>query len=129
MTVPNSGEGQRSVAVGGQSQRGTDVEAPGRVRDDATGEVVPSGPRSGGRRGKRAAGENLWAYIFLTPWLLGLCVLMLGPMLATLYLYFTDYPLFAGPEWTALDNYKRMFSDDTRYLKCLKVTFIYVLLS
>jgi multiple sugar transport system permease protein len=56
-------------------------------------------------------------------------LLTLGPMLATLYFSFTDYPLLAGPEWTGLDNYKRMFFDDPRYLQSLKVTFIYVLLS
>jgi ABC-type Fe3+ transport system permease subunit len=129
MTVPNSGEGQRSFAVGGQSQRGTDVEVSGRARDDATGEVVPSGPPSGGRRDNRAAGEDLWGYLFLSPWFLGLFVLTLGPMLATLYFSFTDYPLLAAPEWTGLDNYKRMFFDDPRYLQSLKVTFIYVFLS
>ena len=130
MTARNSGDDhQRWFAVRGQRQGGTGVEAPGRVRDDATGEVVPSGPPSRGRAGKRAAGENLWGYVFLSPWFLGLFALTLGPMLATLYFSFTDYPLLTAPEWTGLDNYKRMFFDDPRYLQSLKVTFIYVFLS
>jgi multiple sugar transport system permease protein len=127
MTARNSGEGRRSFTV--RDRRGAGVEAPGRVRDDATGEVVPSGPPSGGREGKRAAGENLWGYLFLSPWFLGLFLLTLGPMLATLYFSFTDYPLLTGPEWTGLDNYKRMFFEDPRYLQSLKVTYIYVFLS
>jgi multiple sugar transport system permease protein len=127
MTARNSGEGRRSFTL--RDQRGASVEAQGQVRDDAAGEVVPSGPPSGGREGKRAAGENLWGYLFLSPWFLGLFLLTLGPMLATLYFSFTDYPLLAGPEWTGLDNYKRMFFDDPRYLQSLKVTFIYVFLS
>jgi multiple sugar transport system permease protein len=130
MTARNSGDDdQRWFAVRDQRQGGTGVEAPGRVRDDATGEVVPSGPPSRGRAGKRAAGENLWGYIFLSPWFLGLFTLTLGPMLATLYFSFTDYPLLTAPEWTGLDNYRRMFFDDPRYLQSLKVTFIYVFLS
>jgi multiple sugar transport system permease protein len=127
MTARNSGEGRRSFTL--RDQRGASVEAQGQVRDDAAGEVVPSGPPSGGRRGRRATGENLWGYLFLSPWFLGLFLLTLGPMLATLYFSFTDYPLLAGPEWTGLDNYKRMFFDDPRYLQSLKVTFIYVFLS
>jgi multiple sugar transport system permease protein len=127
MTARNSGEDRRSFTVRDQRQGG--VEAPGRVRDDAAGEVVPSGPPSGGRGGKRAAGENLWGYLFLSPWFLGLFLLTLGPMLATFYFSFTDYPLLTGPEWTGLDNYKRMFFEDPRYLQSLKVTFIYVFLS
>lgn len=127
MTARNSGEGRRSFTL--RDQRGASVEAQGQVRDDAAGEVVPSGPPSGGRRGRRATGETLWGYLFLSPWFLGLFLLTLGPMLATLYFSFTDYPLLAGPEWTGLDNYKRMFFDDPRYLQSLKVTFIYVFLS
>lgn len=128
MTARNSGEGsRRSFAVGDQRRVGGGDDAPGRGQDDATGEIVPSGPPSGG--GKRVAGENLWGYLFLSPWFLGLFALTLGPMLATLYFSFTDYPLLTAPEWTGLDNYRTMFFEDSRYLQSLKVTFIYVFLS
>jgi hypothetical protein len=64
MTARNSGDGRRSFTM--RDRRDASVEARGRVRDDATGEVVPSGPPSGGCECKRPAGENLWGYLFLS---------------------------------------------------------------
>ena len=48
---------------------------------------------------------------FLLPWGLGLLLITIGPMLASLYLSFTDYNLLQPPEWIGLDNYTRMFAD------------------
>ncbi|WP_407690828.1 carbohydrate ABC transporter permease [Rubrobacter tropicus] len=98
------------------------------ARDDAAGEVVPARPPSGGRS-RRQQGENLWGYLFLAPWFLGLFALTLGPMLASLYFSFTDFDLLTAPTWVGLENYVRMFTEDPRYMQSLKVTFIYVALS
>ncbi|MDX6279590.1 MAG: pectin-derived oligosaccharide transport system permease protein [Kribbellaceae bacterium] len=72
--------------------------------------------------------ENLAAYLFLTPWLLGLFVITIGPMLASLYLAFTDYNLIQAPEWIGLQNFTRMLSDE-RLHNSLRVTFTYVFVS
>ncbi|WP_329108655.1 sugar ABC transporter permease [Micromonospora sp. NBC_01699] len=69
------------------------------------------------------------AYLFLSPWVCGALLLTLGPMLASLYLSFTDYDLFTSPNWVGLDNYKRLFTDDARFLASAKVTATYVLIS
>ncbi|MEO3747212.1 sugar ABC transporter permease [Plantactinospora sp. B5E13] len=69
------------------------------------------------------------AYLFLSPWALGALLLTVGPMLASLYLSFTDYDLFTSPEWVGLDNYRRLFTDDARFLDSAKVTATYVLIS
>jgi len=74
------------------------------------------------RRGDRVA------YLFLTPWFIGMAVFTLGPILASLYLSFTDYSLLQAPEWTGLDNYQRML-DDPRLHQALLVTVKYVLVS
>jgi len=75
---------------------------------------------------RRAAGrDNKAGYLFLLPWLIGLVVITIGPMIASLYLSFTEYSLIQPPEWTGLDNYTRML-DDARLHNALKVTFIYV---
>ena len=39
------------------------------------------------------------AYLFLSPWLLGAGLLTVGPMIASLWLSFTDYDLFDSPKW------------------------------
>lgn len=69
------------------------------------------------------------AYAFLAPWLIGLLVIVLGPMLASLYLSFTRYELIGEPEWIGLDNYVRMFTGDPRWWRSAKVTLVYVGLS
>lgn len=77
---------------------------------------------------KEAGRDNKAGYLFLLPWLIGLVVITIGPMLASLYLSFTDYSLIQAPQWAGLDNYVRMLSD-TRLHNSLKVTFIYVFVS
>ncbi|MDM5198990.1 sugar ABC transporter permease [Fictibacillus enclensis] len=77
--------------------------------------------------------KNVWernwvAYLFLSPWLIGLLCLSIIPMGASLYLSFTRYDMFSSPEWIGLANYTEMFKD-TKYLDSVKVTLSYVLFS
>jgi multiple sugar transport system permease protein len=77
---------------------------------------------------KQEATDNKAAYLFLLPWLLGLVVITVGPMIASLYLSFTDYSLLAPPEWIGIKNYQRMASDP-RLLNSVRVTLTYVIVS
>ncbi|HVX46019.1 MAG TPA: sugar ABC transporter permease [Mycobacteriales bacterium] len=70
--------------------------------------------------------QNLWALLFLGPWLIGVIVFTAGPMIGSLYLSFTDYDLLTSPKWTGLANFRRMFTADPVFLESLKVTAIYV---
>lgn len=76
---------------------------------------------------RRRATETRAGYAFLTPWLLGFVLLTAGPMLASLYLSFTNYNLFAPPRWVGLQNFQQLFQDP-RFLQSAKVTVTYVLL-
>lgn len=77
-------------------------------------------------RRTRAKRQNLWALLFLGPWLIGFVVFTAGPMIGSLYLSFTDYDLLTSPKWAGLANFRRMFTDDPVFLESLKVTLIYV---
>jgi len=77
------------------------------------------------RRDRLRRRENAAAYAFLTPWFVGLVFITIGPIGASLYLSFTDYPLLDAPEWIGLENYRRMASD-LRFRHSLEVTFKYV---
>ena len=77
---------------------------------------------------KEAGRDNKAGYLFLLPWLIGLVVITIGPLLASLYLSFTNYNLIQAPEFTGLENYARMLGD-ARLHTALKVTFIYVFVS
>lgn len=68
------------------------------------------------------------AYAFLLPWLIGMLVFTLGPMLYSLYLSFTRYNLLSNPQWIGLGNFTRMFQDP-RFITSVRVTLLYVLLS
>lgn len=69
--------------------------------------------------------DNKAGYLFLLPWLVGLIVITIGPMCASLYLSFTDYNLLRPPQWVGLANFREMLGDE-RLHQSLKVTFIYV---
>ncbi len=77
---------------------------------------------------KQESTDNKAAYLFLLPWLIGLVVITIGPMIASLYLSFTDYSLLAAPDWIGIKNYQRMASDP-RLLNSIRVTLTYVLVS
>jgi multiple sugar transport system permease protein len=74
----------------------------------------------------RTGREGLTAYLFLSPWLIGILLLTIGPMFYSAYLAFTSYDLLSAPQWIGLDNFRRMFTADPRYLSSVKVTLLYV---
>jgi len=78
------------------------------------------------RRMSVAARANLDGYLFILPWLLGLVALQIGPMLASMYLSLTHYEVLTPPVFIALDNYKRLFTDDPLFVKSLLKTLYYV---
>ena len=51
-------------------------------------------------------------YAFLTPWVIGLVGLTLGPTLVSLYLSFTQFNLFQPPRWIGAANYVRIATND-----------------
>lgn len=73
--------------------------------------------------------EGYWGYIFISPWLIGLLVLTLWPMLQSLYLSLTQFHLLESPSFIGLGNYEEIFSSDKTFAQSLRVTFIYVLFS
>lgn len=88
------------------------------------GEAAPA-PR---RPGRRRRGDGRAAALFLAPWFAGLVLITAGPMVASLYLSFTDYDLLQAPTWVGLENYERMLADP-RLHNSLQVTFTYVFVS
>lgn len=71
--------------------------------------------------------EALWGVSFATPWLVGLVVFVLGPMIASLYLSLTKYDVIRRPEWFGLANYVRAFTGDDLFWPSLGRTFKYAI--
>jgi multiple sugar transport system permease protein len=55
--------------------------------------------------------ETLWGWGLMVPTLLGLLFFTVGPFLVAIYVSFTNWSLFKGPEWVGLANYQKMFHD------------------
>jgi multiple sugar transport system permease protein len=72
--------------------------------------------------------QNRAAFLFLLPWFVGLAVVTVGPMAASLVLSFTRYNLLSPPRFNGIDNMIRMFEDE-RLHGSLWVTFQYVFIS
>jgi multiple sugar transport system permease protein len=63
------------------------------------------------------------------PWVLGLLVFFLGPMLASIYFSFTRYNIVNPPLWIGLDNYRELLARDRLIWHSLKVTTLYAFVS
>jgi multiple sugar transport system permease protein len=83
----------------------------------------PAGLRSRRRR------EALWFYLFVSPWIVGFLVFLLGPMVASIYLSFTDWDSFTTPNWVGLDNYRQLLTEDPVFWTALRNTVYYALVS
>jgi multiple sugar transport system permease protein len=73
--------------------------------------------------------ETVWFYLMVSPWLFSFIVFLGGPMLASLYLSFTDYGLLTPPHWIGVGNYVRMFTEDPLFWKVLWNTTYYTVVS
>jgi multiple sugar transport system permease protein len=75
-------------------------------------EVTPSGTVVGRRAvGGRDRSRERWFYLLIAPWLFGLVVLQILPMLAAAGLSFTEWEPPLAPRWVGLDNLARLVAD------------------
>src|SRR5689334_271055 len=85
---------------------------------------------------KRRRSKQYWlnivqGYIFIGPVVLGLIIWTFGPMIASLVISFTDYPLLKSPSWVGLQNYVDIFTrnDELRVVQSLQVTGTYAVMA
>ncbi|MBA2813288.1 sugar ABC transporter permease [Streptomyces sp. KM273126] len=69
--------------------------------------------------------ESAAFWLFLTPWLVGLLGLTLGPMLFSLYAAFTRWNGVTASEWIGLQNFRVLFTTDLDFWPSLGHTFLY----
>jgi multiple sugar transport system permease protein len=67
----------------------------------------------------------LWGYVFLLPWILGLIIFWIGPILTSAWLSFTEYDVISAPRWVGLDNYQQAFFKDDLFWPSLGRTFLF----
>ncbi|MBN1399824.1 MAG: sugar ABC transporter permease [Anaerolineae bacterium] len=69
--------------------------------------------------------EALYGYLFSSPGILGFLIWVLGPMLASLYLSFTQYSVTSPARWSGLQNYIFAFTEDRLFWNSLVRTLYY----
>src|SRR5579884_3570383 len=79
------------------------------------------------RTGSLARREEIAFYLFASPWLIGFLIWTAGPMIASLVLSLAHYDVITPPQFTGLDNYIKMLTNDPLVWQSLKVTIFYAL--
>lgn len=77
---------------------------------------------------KIARHEERSAYLFLLPWLIGLVVFTIGPIIASVVISMTDWGLISAPKWVGIENYRDMFTDRD-FVHSITVTLRYAVMA
>ncbi|MBX7136052.1 MAG: sugar ABC transporter permease, partial [Fimbriimonadaceae bacterium] len=77
----------------------------------------------------RQRSESRSAYLFISPWLIGLFVFTLGPMVLSLLMSMADWDIITPARWRGADNFTEAFTVDPRFWKVLTVTTVYTVVS
>lgn len=72
--------------------------------------------------------DTIAFFLFISPWLIGFVVFTIVPMLASLFISFTDWNILTPPVWSGTKNFQTIFSDPLFY-KSIQVTLTYTLFS
>jgi multiple sugar transport system permease protein len=88
------------------------------------------GPRRKRRapRGRIARKEQRAGFLFASPWLLGVILLTVGPILASVVLSTTNWNLISSPRWVGVQNYRDM-AGDYNFWQSVRVTLFYTVLA
>jgi ABC-type sugar transport system permease subunit len=79
-------------------------------------------------RGRMAKKEERAAFLFASPWLLGLILFVVGPILASVALSVTNWNLISSPKFVGLRNYREMIGD-RNFWQSIRVTLVFTVLA
>jgi multiple sugar transport system permease protein len=103
------------------------IRAPARAATPvAEGEA--KGRRRARERSAASRKEARAGILFASPWLIGLIVFLIGPIIASVLLSFTNWNLISSPRWVGTENYRDML-DDSNFRQSVKVTLLYTVLA
>jgi len=73
--------------------------------------------------------ENIAAYKFLSPWLIGMAVFTLGPMVLSLLMSMMNWDMILPAQWRGGKNFTEAFTADPRFWISIRVTMAYTLIA
>lgn len=80
-------------------------------------------------KNKRKVRENITAYAFLSPWIIGFILFSGGPIIASFLLSLSKWNMISAPHFIWLGNFIEMFSAGSNFWNVLKVTLIFTIFS
>jgi multiple sugar transport system permease protein len=72
--------------------------------------------------------EQRAAFLFASPWLIGVVIFLIGPIIASLLLSFTNWNLVSPARWVGLDNYREMLGN-RNFRQSVNVTLLYAVMA
>jgi multiple sugar transport system permease protein len=81
------------------------------------------------KKNKRNVRENITAYAFLSPWIIGFILFSGVPIIASFVLSLTRWDLISAPRFIGLGNFIAMFSAGSDFWNVLKVTLVFTVFS
>lgn len=72
--------------------------------------------------------EALTGYLFIAPWVVGMILFYIGPILVSAYYSLTSYSVISSPQFIGLGNYVKMLGDES-FRDSVRVTLIYTVIS
>jgi multiple sugar transport system permease protein len=67
-------------------------------------------------------------YAFISPWLIGLALFTIYPIIASLYYSFTRYDIVRAPRWIGLENYVTLATEDLIFRRVMGNTIYLVVI-
>jgi oligogalacturonide transport system permease protein len=83
---------------------------------------------SAGNRQRRRVGGRYVGLLYIAPWIIGLLIFQLYPLLASFAYSFTDFTMVNQPTFIGLRNYIDIFTTDLDFAQSMKVTLLYVVI-
>ncbi len=87
--------------------------------------IVREPSRARRRIGPLVVRDTINGLLFIAPWLVGLLVFTLYPILASFYYSFTEYDIVSAPKFVGLANYQALLTTDPLFYKGVSNTLFY----
>ena len=77
---------------------------------------------------KAARREERAGFLFASPWLIGMVIFLIGPIVASVLLSLTDWNLISPAKWVGIENYRDMVAD-RNFRQSIRVTLFFAVLA
>lgn len=81
------------------------------------------------KRSRAQKRESRIGYLFLSPWIIGMLTLTIGPMVLSLLMSFSDWDIILPAKWRASGNYHEALFQDPRFWNSMRVTGVFTLIA